>query len=168
MDNNQTIWQPGQASIHHTNHSAKPVQRSKRKRPKHGAAHEVRKHRKSKPSKPVRRRKKAHHHRSKHNHCRIPSTINVCDNQVRLRLAGLTGNLNFQLLRAKGCRVTIEFEGAQGQTEVSGEIASVGTDYVDIAQVDRTVVTIMQSRIIAVRWDDPSCRPGDVKKLIGA
>ena len=87
--------------------------------------------------------------------CFIPSRIDICDDQVHLRLAGLTGNLNFQFMRFKGCKVTVELDGGHGVSKVTGNIGDVGTDFVDLVRRDGTVVTVLQHHIVSVRWDEP-------------
>lgn len=89
-------------------------------------------------------------------HC-LP--IPVCDDRIRLRLAGLTGNLNYQLFRQKGCRVQIEFECAGQRETVKGVICNVGTDFVDLMRSSKTVVTVLTERICSITWDDPRCNP---------
>lgn len=92
--------------------------------------------------------------------CKIP--VNVppfCDNRVRLWLGGLTGNLNFLLFRQKGCKVKINFDCNGKNETVKGVICQVGTDFLDILQKDKTVVTILQDRINRIRWKDKDCNP---------
>lgn len=77
-----------------------------------------------------------------------------------LRLAGLQGNLNFQLFRFKGCPVTIELECKEGKiNEVKGKICNVGTDFVDILQDNKTVVTVLLNRICKITWPNKDCSP---------
>ena len=85
----------------------------------------------------------------------------VCDDRIRLSLAGLTGNLNFQLFRQQGCRVQIEFECADQRETVKGVIYNVGTDFVDLLRSNKTVVTVLTERICSISWDDPHCNPGE-------
>lgn len=88
----------------------------------------------------------------------------ICDERIHLRLAGLTGNLNFQLFRMKGCPVEIEVECRQGgdgagKETVKGIICNAGTDFVDIKQANNTVVTLMVEKIRLIKWTDPCCNP---------
>lgn len=81
----------------------------------------------------------------------------TCDPRIFLNLAGLTGNLNFQLFRMKGCQVKIELSDCND--EVEGVICNVGTNFVDVKQTDNTVITILIERIRLIRWEDPACNP---------
>lgn len=96
--------------------------------------------------------------------CGFPShhqPIPECDDLIRLRLAGLTGNLNFQLFKQKGCQVQIEFECAGQRKTIEGVIYNVGTDFVDVMLNNNTVVTVLTERISSITWDDPHCNPGE-------
>ena len=85
--------------------------------------------------------------------------IPVCNDPLNLRLAGLTGNLNFQLFRLKGCPVSIRID-CSGDTEIiNGVICNVGTDFVDVRKKDNTVVTVITERICRINWPDPKCNP---------
>lgn len=81
----------------------------------------------------------------------------VCDHRIFLNLGGLTGNLNFQLFRMKGCRVKIEL--SECQDKVEGIICNVGTNFIDLKQEDNTVITVLTEKIRLVRWEDPACNP---------
>ncbi|MBO8128395.1 MAG: hypothetical protein H0Z39_04235 [Peptococcaceae bacterium] len=83
----------------------------------------------------------------------------VCDNRVRLQLGGLTGNLNFQLFRLKGCQVIIVFECSGSELSVTGVVCNVGTDFVDVKRDDGTVVTVLTARICKIEWLQPECTP---------
>jgi hypothetical protein len=82
----------------------------------------------------------------------------VCDPRIFLNLAGLTGNLNFQLFRLKGCQVEIELS-SPCEDKVEGIICNVGTNFVDVKQDDNTVITVLIERIRLIKWVDPACNP---------
>lgn len=94
-------------------------------------------------------------------------TINVhvpdCDDRIQLKLAGLTGNLNFQLFRQTGCRVIVEVECGEKKSLVRGTVCNVGTDFLDIRKKDGKVMTILRDRISRMKWLDRDC-PSDRHK----
>ncbi|ARU62036.1 hypothetical protein CBW65_14240 [Tumebacillus avium] len=85
-------------------------------------------------------------------HCCIPTHVPHyhCDHRIQLRLGGLTGNLNFHLFRAKGRRVKIEADTGFA----TGTICGVGTDYVDLLQEDKTLVTLLHEHIKKIEWQN--------------
>lgn len=83
----------------------------------------------------------------------------VCDDRIRLRLAGLTGNLNFKLFRLKGCPVMIETDCPGPGNVVEGILCNVGTNFVDVRRDDDTVVTVLNEQIQRIEWPDPACKP---------
>lgn len=85
-------------------------------------------------------------------HCCIPTHVPHfhCDPRIQLRLGGLTGNLNFLLFRAKGRRAKIETDTGS----VTGKICGVGTDYVDLLQENKTLVTLLHDHIKKIEWHD--------------
>ncbi|MCF2945557.1 hypothetical protein [Paenibacillus tarimensis] len=78
--------------------------------------------------------------------------------RIQLRLAGLNGGFNFQLFRYKGSKVKITFEAGSSQKTIIGTICNVGTDFVDLNQAGGKTVTIMQERIVDIKWLH-RCRP---------
>ncbi len=89
----------------------------------------------------------------------LPPCPPVCDQRLRVNLAGLTGNLAFQFFRAKGCRVKIKYECSGGSNQVEGIICNVGNDNVSLRRDDGTVLSILIERICEVEWPDPECNP---------
>lgn len=85
--------------------------------------------------------------------------IPICNDLIRPQLAGLTNNLNFQLLRKKKCPVIIEFDAAGDEEQITGVICAVGTNFIDIRKRDDSVVTLMPDRITRIKWMDPKCNP---------
>jgi len=85
--------------------------------------------------------------------------VPICDDRIQLRLAGLTGNLTFQLFRLKGCELEIEIDCIEQKEKIKGVICNVGTDFVDILQDNKTVTTILINRILRINWTDPACNP---------
>lgn len=92
-----------------------------------------------------------HHHDcgpSKIKHVAIPD----CDRRIQLRLAGLTGNLNFQLFRQIGRQVRVELECGEQTSTVTGTVCHVGPDFLDIKQKNGKMITILRNRIIKIEW----------------
>lgn len=81
----------------------------------------------------------------------------------QVRLAGLQGNLAFELFRLKGCNVIIHLDcPGENQETIEGKICNVGIDFVDILQTtgkSTTVVTVLIQRICKITWPDPKCNP---------
>lgn len=71
---------------------------------------------------------------------------------IKLRLAGINNNLNFELFRHKGNRVIIEVTSGEKSERIRGVLCDVGTDYVDIKKANGRVVTILQSNIQKIEW----------------
>ena len=105
-------------------------------------------------------------------HCCGPKAFshnNCCNKHFSLHLAGLTGDLNFQLFRRKGCCAKVELECASETKSIEGRVCAIGIDFVDILKNDKTVVTIMKQRICTIHWLDkcdhhsylPSCDTDD-------
>jgi len=97
-----------------------------------------------------------------HKACCVPISCPpvICDERIHLKLSGLTGNLNFQLFRLKGCRVKIELDcPADGKSKVEGNICNVGTNFVDIKLKDNTIITVLVEKIRFIKWTDPKCNP---------
>ncbi|MBZ4687108.1 MAG: hypothetical protein PWQ96_351 [Clostridia bacterium] len=97
-----------------------------------------------------------------HKVCCVPFSCPpvICDERIHLKLSGLTGNLNFQLFRLKGCKVEIELDcPADGKSKVEGIICNVGTNFVDIKLEDNTVITVLIEKIRLIKWTDPQCNP---------
>lgn len=92
-----------------------------------------------------------HHHgcgTSKIKHVATPD----CDRRIQLRLAGLTGNLNFQLFRKIGRHVLVEVECGEHTSTVRGIVCQVGPDFLDIRQKNGTIITVLRNRIIKIKW----------------
>ncbi|MFT4412445.1 hypothetical protein ACLM5H_01170 [Fredinandcohnia humi] len=53
----------------------------------------------------------------------------ICDDDFRLRLGGLQGNLNFRLRQLIGCPVKIELESGK---KILAKICFVGSDFVEV------------------------------------
>jgi len=90
-------------------------------------------------------------------HCYGPKAFshnNCCNKHFSLHLAGLTGNLNFQFFRKKGCCAKVEFECESETKSLVGRVCAIGIDFVDILKNDKTVVTIMKQRICTIHWLD--------------
>ncbi|WP_128102313.1 hypothetical protein [Paenibacillus sp. DCT19] len=71
---------------------------------------------------------------------------------IKLRLAGINNNLNFELFRHKGNRVIIEVSSGEKSEKIRGVLLNVGTDYVDIKKANGRVITILQSNIQKIEW----------------
>lgn len=82
--------------------------------------------------------------------CKIPVQIPCpdCNDFFDINLAGLTENLNFQLLRFEDS--DIEIDTASGS--VKGRICKVGIDFIEIKEKDGIIVTILKDKIIQIRW----------------
>ena len=91
--------------------------------------------------------------------CRIPYSSVACRNPFNLRLAELNRNLNFQLFRMEGCKVSIEYECQGSNDEVVGTICGIGTDYIQVRKANGVVSTILKERICKIEWKDPGCNP---------
>lgn len=94
--------------------------------------------------------------------CCLPVTCSpllICDDRIRVRVAGLNANLNFQLFRLKGCPVEVEYDCTGSGGSVQGTICGVGTNFVDILLNNGTVVTLLLDRICRINWTDPNCNP---------
>jgi len=90
-------------------------------------------------------------------HCCGPKAFshnNCCNKHFSLHLAGLTGDLNFQFFRKRGCCAKVEFECASETKSLVGRVCAIGIDFVDILKNDKTVVTIMKQRICTIHWLD--------------
>ncbi|GEM_PF-6455949 len=68
-----------------------------------------------------------------------------CKTDLHLNLAGLTDNLNFQLLQAKlkGSPVIVETNFGQEK----GKVKNIGIDYVELKQKDEEIIMILKSQI---------------------
>lgn len=115
-----------------------------------------------------------HHHDHHHNKCFFPhhghcnefflkdhccsplafSHNDCCNDHFHLHLAGLNGNLNFQLFSKKGCCAKVHFECASATKTVVGRVCNIGVDFVDILKDDRTILTIMKEKICSIQWLD--------------
>lgn len=71
---------------------------------------------------------------------------------IKLRLAGINNNLNFELFRHRGNRVIIEVSSGDKTEKIRGVLCNVGTDYVDIKRSNGRVNTILQSNIQKIEW----------------
>lgn len=91
--------------------------------------------------------------------CRIPYSSVQCHNPFNLRLAELNQNLNFQLFRMEGCKVTIEYECQGSNDQVAGTICDIGTDYIAAKKGNGVVSTILKERVCKIEWKDPCCNP---------
>jgi hypothetical protein len=100
-----------------------------------------------------------------HNHgfinkgsCHIPFSYpkrNCSHSEFRLRLAGLTGNLNFHLLKRIGCDVELTIVTGE---KISGEMCHIGIDFIEIKKFDqKTIVTILKDTISTINWLDENC-----------
>lgn len=81
----------------------------------------------------------------------VTSTLSFCDNFFIISLAGLTENLNFQLLKHKGCEVEIETIFG---TKECGVIYSFGIDYIEIKRSDGTVILFLKDKINKIHLID--------------
>jgi len=91
--------------------------------------------------------------------CCIPYSSVACRNPFNLRLAGLNQNLNFQLFRMEGCKVSIEYECQGSNDEVVGTVCGIGTDYIGVRKANGVVSTILKERICKIEWKDSCCNP---------
>ncbi|QOR67624.1 hypothetical protein IM538_05645 [Cytobacillus suaedae] len=57
----------------------------------------------------------------------------LCDDDFRLRLGGLQGNLNFRLRQLIGCKVKFELEG---DDKIIAKVCFVGSDFVEVEVLD--------------------------------
>ncbi len=80
-----------------------------------------------------------------------------CDDRVRLNLAGLTGNLNFQLLKSVGCDVEIDTTISAGENKERGKIYNVGIDFIELKKENGTLVTILKDKVSQIHWLDDEC-----------
>ncbi|KOP80561.1 hypothetical protein AMS59_04040 [Lysinibacillus sp. FJAT-14745] len=67
-----------------------------------------------------------------------------CDKFFVLNLAGLTDNLNYELLRYKGQKAEIETVFC---TIECGVICNIGIDFIEIKEQDGAIVTILKDKI---------------------
>jgi len=95
----------------------------------------------------------------------LPNFICCCTPcfPFQIRLAGLQGNLAFELFRLKGCNVIVHLDcPGNAPKTVEGKICNVGIDFVDILQKSgctSTVVTVLIQRICKITWPDHNCNP---------
>lgn len=57
----------------------------------------------------------------------------LCDDDFRLRLGGLQGNLNFRLRQLIGCKVKFELEEDK---KIDAKVCFVGSDFVEVEVLD--------------------------------
>ena len=95
---------------------------------------------------------------SNHDHC-----FHHGCSSLQANLAGMQGNLNFQLFRLKGCRVEVHVECSGQDQVIMGIICNVGTNFVSIhvdeGEPGEKVVTVMTERISIIEWPDKNCSP---------
>lgn len=103
---------------------------------------------------------------NKENYCHEKCECNCSPFQARL--AGIQGNISFQLFRLKGCRVRIHISCTGEDFYVDGKICNVGTDFVDIHLDEKKcggkVITVMIERICTIEWLDKDCSPCKKRK----
>ncbi|WP_144549568.1 hypothetical protein [Peribacillus simplex] len=116
----------------------------------------------SKSSKSKKRKKRDCHSDThfKKDGCKIHAKFTSCrdDNTLCLNLAGLTENLNFQLVRFKDCVVEIDTIFGVAENKVRGKICNVGIDFLEIKKENGTIVTILKDKVSQIRWLDEKCR----------
>lgn len=85
--------------------------------------------------------------------CKVPVKFPCerCEDNFRVNLAGLTRNLNFNLLNSKGCKV--EIETTSGLQE-RGKIFDVGIDFIELKKENGDIVTILKDNIDEIQWLD--------------
>lgn len=76
-----------------------------------------------------------HHHSDHHDfhHRDFICDRFLCDDDFRLRLGGLQGNLNFRLRQLIGCKVKFELEGDK---KIDAKVCFVGSDFVEVQVLD--------------------------------
>ena len=85
--------------------------------------------------------------------CSIPYQVpcHHCEDQFHINLAGLTDNLNFQLLKMEGCELEIDTTvGTHTRTE-RGKIHNVGIDFIEIQNDNGQIVTLLKDKINHIR-----------------
>ncbi|RLL43848.1 hypothetical protein D8M04_13140 [Oceanobacillus piezotolerans] len=95
--------------------------------------------------------------------CKIPYQLPCkdCKNHFRLNLAGLTENLNFQLLQEKDCKLEI-MVGPNQDTEI-GRIYNVGIDFIEIKNDDDKIITILKNKIVNIQREQSCQKSGAIK-----
>ena len=91
----------------------------------------------------------------------IPVHLPCChgNDDFRLNLAGLTGNVNFKLSSFVGCDVEINTTFGTTKMKERGKICGVGIDFIDLKNENGMVVTILKDRVSQIRWLDDDCHP---------
>ncbi|MGM8212701.1 hypothetical protein ACLIBH_07890 [Virgibacillus sp. W0430] len=85
--------------------------------------------------------KKDHDNVADHCFCRLDDCICrdfVCDDRFKLRLGGLTTNLNFRLSQLVGCFVKLHVDSESGSNTILAEICRVGSNFVEVNVVERS------------------------------
>jgi hypothetical protein len=90
--------------------------------------------------------------------CGPTDPVEICDNRIRLFLAGLHDNLNFDFLTHIGCQVTIKLYSMGAMKEITGKI-DAGIDFMKIIEKNQEMTTVLQAHIVKVIWHDIDCRP---------
>jgi len=75
-----------------------------------------------------------------------------CGDFFEINLAGLTDNLNFELVKFKGQEVEIETTLCSEENKISGKIYNVGIDFIELLNDHGRIVTILKDKISHIHW----------------
>ena len=75
-----------------------------------------------------------------------------CGDFFEINLAGLTDNLNFELVKCKGQEVEIETTFCSEENKISGKIYNVGIDFIELLNDHGRIVTILKDKISHIHW----------------
>lgn len=85
-----------------------------------------------------------------------------CRDFFQVNFSGLTNNLNYKLLKHKGCELemnTIDGRRKKRKTD------HIGIDFVDIKNENGHIVTVLKDKIVSIDWLSRDCSPDhDMKK----
>lgn len=76
----------------------------------------------------------SHHHSNCKSSCKKDRLCRdcLCSNQFRIRLGGLTTNLNFRLRQLIGCKVKLNVESSNGSNWVLAKLCYVGDNFIEV------------------------------------
>jgi hypothetical protein len=91
--------------------------------------------------------------------CKIPAYFPQCDcnHLIEINLAGLTGNLNFLLLKFEGNDVEIDTILGDEIKKERGKIYNVGIDFIELKTENGMIVSILKDKIGQIRWLKDEC-----------